>query len=93
MPDQFLSSIPVRRTGLAATHVDDRGLRLRAMIKLVFLGRLADLAGGGEMGALMRAHDWSSSPLGPPEGWPQSLRTAVVVSAAENWLELMTCQP
>ena len=35
------------------------------------------LAGGGEMGALMRAHDWSSSPLGPPEGWPQSLRTAV----------------
>jgi PAS domain S-box-containing protein len=27
------------------------------------------------MGALMRAHDWSSSPLGPPEFWPQSLRT------------------
>ena len=26
------------------------------------------------MGALMRAHDWSSSPLGPPEDWPQSLR-------------------
>ncbi|MEE1655968.1 PAS domain S-box protein [Microvirga sp. CF3062] len=26
------------------------------------------------MGALMRAHDWSSSPLGPPERWPQSLR-------------------
>ena len=35
------------------------------------------LAGGGEMGALMRAHDWSASPVGPPEGWPQSLRTAV----------------
>ena len=35
------------------------------------------LAGGGEMGALMRAHDWSSSPLGSPEIWPQSLRTAV----------------
>ena len=29
------------------------------------------------MGALMRAHDWSTSPLGPPSGWPQSLRTAV----------------
>jgi PAS domain S-box-containing protein len=25
----------------------------------------------------MRAHDWSSSPLGPPETWPQSLRTIV----------------
>src|SRR3984885_13385908 len=35
------------------------------------------LAGGGEMGALTRAHDWSSSPLGRPESWPQSLRTAV----------------
>lgn len=35
------------------------------------------LSGGGEMGALMRAHDWSRSPLGPPEGWAQSLRTVV----------------
>ncbi len=35
------------------------------------------LAGGGEMGALMRAHDWSASPLGPPAAWPQPLRTAV----------------
>src|ERR1700692_1240828 len=35
------------------------------------------LAGGGEMGALTRAHDWSTTPLGRPESWPQSLRTAV----------------
>jgi PAS domain S-box-containing protein len=35
------------------------------------------LAGGGNTGALMRAHDWSDSPLGPPERWPQSLRTVV----------------
>ncbi|MBB3020900.1 PAS domain S-box-containing protein [Microvirga lupini] len=32
---------------------------------------------GGEMGALIRAHDWSASPLGPSTTWPQSLRTAV----------------
>ncbi|GAB2595424.1 PAS domain-containing protein [Ramlibacter solisilvae] len=25
----------------------------------------------------MRAHDWSDSPLGPPEQWPQALRTVV----------------
>jgi signal transduction histidine kinase/CheY-like chemotaxis protein len=37
----------------------------------------AVLAGGGEMGALMRAHDWSRSPLGPVERWPQSLRTVL----------------
>jgi signal transduction histidine kinase/DNA-binding response OmpR family regulator len=35
------------------------------------------LAGGGELGGLMRAYDWSSTRLGPPESWPQSLKTAV----------------
>ena len=35
------------------------------------------LSGGGEMGALMRAHDWTTSSLGPPETWPQPLRTVV----------------
>jgi two-component sensor histidine kinase len=29
------------------------------------------------MGARMRAHDWSSSALGEPQTWPQSLRTLV----------------
>lgn len=31
------------------------------------------------MGALMRAHNWAGSPLGPPEHWPQPLRTAIRV--------------
>ncbi|WP_187770682.1 PAS domain-containing protein [Cognatilysobacter lacus] len=31
----------------------------------------------GEVPALMRDHDWSQSPLGPPETWPQSLRSVV----------------
>ena len=35
------------------------------------------LAGGGEMGAMMRAYDWARSPLGPPETWPDALRMAV----------------
>jgi hypothetical protein len=29
------------------------------------------------MGALMRAHDWAATPLGPVACWPQCLRTAV----------------
>jgi len=37
----------------------------------------AFLNGGGEMGALMRSHDWTTSSLGPPGGWPQPLRTMV----------------
>ncbi len=35
------------------------------------------LAGGGELGALIRSHDWNNNPLGPPAAWPQSLKTAV----------------
>src|ERR1700753_1464742 len=38
---------------------------------------LSFLAGGGGMGELIRAHDWAATPLGPPETWPQSLRTAL----------------
>lgn len=37
------------------------------------------LAGGGEMGALMRSFDWSKTKLGPVAAWPQSLRTAVSI--------------
>ena len=39
--------------------------------------RLNFLAGGGEMGALMRVYPWETTPLGAPESWPQSLRTSV----------------
>jgi PAS domain S-box-containing protein len=42
------------------------------------------LAGGGEMGVLTRAYDWSASPLGPSETWPQSLRTAVRILLNTN---------
>jgi len=37
------------------------------------------IAGGGEMGKLIRGMDWSSTPLGPIESWPQSLRSAVSI--------------
>jgi His Kinase A (phospho-acceptor) domain/PAS fold len=35
------------------------------------------LTGGGELGALIRAFDWQSTSLGPPESWPHSLKIAV----------------
>ena len=35
------------------------------------------LNGGGDMGARIRAYDWTRTPLGPPERWPAALKTAV----------------
>jgi PAS domain S-box-containing protein len=40
---------------------------------------LAFLQQGGQMGALMRAKDWAQTQLGPPDRWPQALRTAVAL--------------
>lgn len=35
------------------------------------------LSGGGELGQLIREYDWASTPLGPVQSWPQSLRTCM----------------
>jgi PAS domain S-box-containing protein len=43
------------------------------------------LAGGGEMAKLIRSIDWSESPLGPIESWPQSLRTTVSLCLASTF--------
>lgn len=42
------------------------------------------LAGGGFMGAAMRAFDWTHSALGPPDHWPQPLKTLVGVLLAAD---------
>ena len=43
------------------------------------------LVGGGEMGDVVRAKDWSSTPLGPIKSWAQSLRTAVSLCLSSNF--------
>lgn len=43
------------------------------------------LASGGEMGKLIANMDWSGSPLGPIESWPQSLLTTVSLCLASNF--------
>jgi PAS domain S-box-containing protein len=37
------------------------------------------LLGGGEMGALIRAHEWKATSIGEPDTWPASLRTCVML--------------
>lgn len=50
-------------------------------------------AAGGEMGELMRTLDWSQTPLGPVEQWPQSLRTAVSICLASRFPMLIWWGP
>lgn len=37
------------------------------------------LHGGGEAGALLRAIDWSTHPLGPPEAWPSVVQACAAI--------------
>ncbi|MEO8327219.1 MAG: HAMP domain-containing sensor histidine kinase, partial [Nitrospirota bacterium] len=43
------------------------------------------LAGGGQMGQVVRSRDWSKTSLGPIETWPQSLRTTISLCLASNF--------
>ena len=43
------------------------------------------LSGGGEMGKFIRSKDWSKTPLGSPDTWPQSLRTTVNLCIGSNF--------
>jgi len=48
-------------------------------------GMAAVLEAGGELGRLIAAHDWAATPLGPIEGWKQSLRSAVGICLSSRF--------
>ena len=60
-------------------------------------GTMADdlgwLSGGGDMGELIRSMDWSTTPLGPLSGWPQSLRTSVSLCLSSTFPMLVAWGP
>jgi signal transduction histidine kinase/DNA-binding response OmpR family regulator len=51
------------------------------------------LAGGGEMGRLMRSHDWAATPFGQVSTWPQSLRTAISLMLASRFAMVIAWGP
>ena len=64
-------SSPARRSLIICAHSDAARARQSQRggeIEPVFLD------GAAELGALMRAHDWTKTPLGPPSGWPRALK-------------------
>jgi hypothetical protein len=46
--------------------------------------KLDFLSGSGELGTLMRAHNWSATPLGAPQLWQEGLKTLVGVMLGSN---------
>jgi PAS domain S-box-containing protein len=50
-------------------------------------------AGGGEMGAIMRALDWSRTPLGPVTSWPLALRMMASLLLANRFPMLLWWGP
>jgi hypothetical protein len=56
-------------------------------------GVLNFMSGGGVMGARTRAFDWSETPLGAPEAWPQSLKTAVHIMLTSRFAMWMAWGP
>ena len=63
------------------------------MESLTALAELALGRGGGEMGARIRAFDWSKTPLGPVTFWPQSLRTVVNILLSSRYAMWMAWGP
>ena len=51
------------------------------------------LAGGGDMGALMRSTDWSQTIFGPVADWPQSLRTAISIMLESRFAMVVAWGP
>jgi PAS domain S-box-containing protein len=49
--------------------------------------------GGGYMGEAIRGFDWSTTPLGPIDRWPQSLRTAVNILLSSRYAMWMAWGP
>ncbi|MFO0605055.1 MAG: ATP-binding protein [Polyangiales bacterium] len=40
---------------------------------------------GGEMGRLLRLHDWAATPLGPVAAWPSSLRSSLSICVGSRF--------
>ena len=55
--------------------------------------QLTFLTGGGEMGELIRAHDWAKTAIGPVESWSPALRMQVSFLLANRFPMLLWWGP
>ncbi len=89
MSDPLASSRPMISRSGATNYVEHQVGRDSPIAEAAIIASPDFLAGGGEMGALMRAKNWADTSLGPPETWPQSLKTVVrilLTSRYQMWM-------
>ncbi|ADO68975.1 ATP-binding protein [Stigmatella aurantiaca] len=55
--------------------------------------KAAGFPGPSEMHARVSAHDWASTPLGPPESWPPSLRALIRTLLSSSYPMVLTWGP
>lgn len=81
--------MPVKSEALTAVHT--------AMNTKTLHSHLQFMSGGGEMGALTRATNWSQTSLGDPGQWPASLKTTLSIMLKSSfpmflwWGPELTC--
>ncbi|CAN5823318.1 hypothetical protein BH11GEM1_BH11GEM1_33520 [soil metagenome] len=66
-------------------NTPDEGTHAHDVTGNLLPGADGALAGGGEMGARVRAVDWSATPLGAVDVWPHSWRTAVSLCLSSSF--------
>ncbi|MFY1826628.1 ATP-binding protein, partial [Myxococcus fulvus] len=69
----------VRPSPSTFEKAEDRPANAAGPARVAALAPESFLAGGGEMGRLIGAMDWSGTAVGPMDCWPQSLKTALSV--------------
>lgn len=86
--DGFVGKQDLSRDLLSVIHnlfdnTTDRGYNDQTSVAMPWL------AGGGEMGSVMRSKDWSKTPLGSAESWSPALRMMVKFLLANRFPQLL----
>lgn len=79
MPRQAITLVTLNKWGLTRAQIvgEDRMTSAGTGASNVYSHTPPFLQNGGACGVLLRGMDWSRHPLGPPDQWPDMLRTTV----------------
>jgi signal transduction histidine kinase len=82
-----------RRAAVQAPVKRARGLRRKGIASKSSRPDFSFLSGGGEMGGLIRAFDWSKTPIGGPADWSPALKTMLQIMLANRFPHILWWGP